>query len=951
MNLSVTPLISPSVSDNILEMPYQPPLAHYHDESTFCRVFSYVNYLSTIFSPFVPSTPEEAQRRFLKIIASKAAEEFLCLSHLPIDSSLVQKVALNALEYYLSPYAQYVIPKTPWPREGVFETLFSFDFSKIKRYATQIKTLYQNMQEPLFKNILRVLGLGGVGFYETYYVDQNRFSYYRTDFIEKVAAIMKDDNLEAFKTLIDEGILDFSASKNISKERWTCMSAQFGALHILDFLIKSGVSVNATYFNWTPLMYAAKYNQYEAVQWLLNHHADPNQCLENGYNPLYTASENNRTDILNALLNAFANPNKNFKDWTPLHHAADTGKIQILNELLNFKADPNLPGPQNQTALYFTINNNHEDCALSLLKHKADPNQEVNGWPPLYLATAKNATQVVQELLKLQANPNQKMKDGWTPLHSAADTGKTPILNELLNFQADPNERGPNNITALYFAIDKNHPDCALSLLKHGANPNQEVNGGLPIYSAAVKSNTDLVIELLKKGANPDLKIKEGWAPLHHAADTGKTPILNALLNFKADPNIPGPQNWTALHFAINNNHPDCALSLLKHGADPNQEINGWPVLYTAVTKNSTDLVIELLKKGANPNQKMKDGWTPLHHAADTGKTPILNSLLHFKADPNIPGPLNWTALHFAINKNHLECAQSLLEHGADPNEVESGSHRLYYPMAKGDVEFVKLLLKNKVDVDKIDPYGYSVALTLAEFNEVSHFYLLLPHIKNLDLDAKLLVFGSGEIPTNIRKSHEELLEEIKTFSSANAEEFNLLKENLRATMLTYFFKNKHYHLANVLIQKGASIQKAFRACGYFLADYILSSKDPLSTLEILYLNDFKSDQEDGLNHDLSFYFDMLMQDSSKNFDKIVIKNLIREMYEKEFKRAFDSDQSLLDFALKNKDLDRAAALIHTGIDLNQQDGEGKSGWDKMSNEMREKLSLRQIQKPWYKFW
>ncbi|PHZ12613.1 ankyrin, partial [Rhizopus microsporus ATCC 52813] len=79
---------------------------------------------------------------------------------------------------------------------------------------------------------------------------------------------------------------------------------------------------------------------------------------------------------------------------------------------------------------------------------------------------------MVQTLLDLGADPNEKDYAGWTPLHEAALRGQIDVIKLLIKHGADVNARGGEELdTPLHDATENNHCDVVELLLENGANP------------------------------------------------------------------------------------------------------------------------------------------------------------------------------------------------------------------------------------------------------------------------------------------------------------------------------------------------------------------------------------------------------------------------------------------------------------------------------------------------
>ncbi|HEX9164236.1 MAG TPA: ankyrin repeat domain-containing protein, partial [Thermoanaerobaculia bacterium] len=91
----------------------------------------------------------------------------------------------------------------------------------------------------------------------------------------------------------------------------------------------------------------------------------------------------------------------------------------------------------------------------AVLAHGADPNRPtgVNSWTPLIHAVHKNELGTAAALIDGGADVNRGAPDGMTPLMMAAAYGNDEMVNLLLRYQADPHVKAKDGSTALDFAL------------------------------------------------------------------------------------------------------------------------------------------------------------------------------------------------------------------------------------------------------------------------------------------------------------------------------------------------------------------------------------------------------------------------------------------------------------------------------------------------------------------
>ena len=122
-------------------------------------------------------------------------------------------------------------------------------------------------------------------------------------------------------------------------------AAYHGKYELAQELVNKGHEVNAyDKWGWTPLMWAACYNQYSIARLLLEKGADPNKKSVKEYKSLAIGS-------------------------TPLMVAAYYGNTIIIKEMLKYKADPEIKDTQGNSAITYA-EQFHGESALNVFKAK-----------------------------------------------------------------------------------------------------------------------------------------------------------------------------------------------------------------------------------------------------------------------------------------------------------------------------------------------------------------------------------------------------------------------------------------------------------------------------------------------------------------------------------------------------------------------------------------------------
>ncbi|MBD8526127.1 ankyrin repeat domain-containing protein [Pseudomarimonas arenosa] len=205
-------------------------------------------------------------------------------------------------------------------------------------------------------------------------------------------------------------------------------------------------------------------------------------------------------------------------DAAAVEKAIADGDLQGIRELL--KSSPELALSETSAGVSVLM--------LALYQGKsaiADLLAEQVDSLPLFEAVALGRLEAVRPLL--QADPNRLQawsSDGFQPLHLAAFFARQPVLNHLLSLGADPNQRArqPGAMTPLHSAAASRQTAGVEALLEAGADPNIQQGGGFTaLMSAALHGNLAMIDTLLRSGADRQLQADDGRRARDMAAQSG----------------------------------------------------------------------------------------------------------------------------------------------------------------------------------------------------------------------------------------------------------------------------------------------------------------------------------------------------------------------------------------------------------------------------------------------
>ena len=377
----------------------------------------------------------------------------------------------------------------------------------------------------------------------------------------------------------------------------------------------------------------------------------------------------------------------------------------------------------------------------------------------------------VKDINETFSKPDNKDVEGWTFVLHACKYGNLEIVELLLKNDADLNITDSDGKSTLYWAAcnddDGETADIVKKLIEESVDINKPANDGRTALVGAVINGKFRTIEaLLTVGAHPNILMSDGRTPLHITAQQGDIESLKALLKAGAHLNIQENDNGnTPLHVAVgrrlesNKDKNDSVeaigelekvKALLEGGADPNiQNLEGVPLLMLATahgTAGDIELVKALVGGGADVNQDTQtpDGniVRPLDVAAgaaaelgEVGLQEIAEFLIS-KGAEHAPG----------------EAELEITIHGSDEqasfhDELDSAEGKYHYEL------LMKSLNEDQIAYIKaeFDEYTWDMgfAVTKFELKEDGNFFKIAFDSKKY-FDAEVDDWGDRDLAQNI---------------------------------------------------------------------------------------------------------------------------------------------------------------------------------------------------------
>jgi ankyrin repeat protein len=480
---------------------------------------------------------------------------------------------------------------------------------------------------------------------------------------------------------------------------------------ITRLLARDPSLVRAAHAYHTPLYFAVRENQLEAVRLLLEHGADPIWGMDD--NLLDIARDRGYVEVLELLQRTLSDQHGASPRGEEIAEAIRSGNLTKVRELLD--ADPDLihaGDRRSNQPIHWAVMSRQIEMIDELLSRGADINaKRSDGARPIQLTNGDYHYRGWRDVPKETPTPKEvldhlRQRGAYCDICTAACIGDIDRVKELLEEDASLSNRPSDYVT--YYA-------CS----------------GTPLRNAAAGGHLELVKLLLDRGADPNLP-EEGIAPqghaLYSAVYNGHHEVARLLLERGAHPNPAVESSADALSIALMNSDQKMADLLCSYGAARSVEILAY----------YNDIRTAAAAFAANPSladdvdgfrcaaEQGHEGFVrlmlryrpdlPKRVAAAGGTRKLTELLFEHGMDANKPNWLRVTPLHGFSRSGDVESAALFLEHGADLNARDE--HLCATPLAwaakSGKARMAEFLLRRGAKLSLVDDPPWATPLAWA---------------------------------------------------------------------------------------------------------------------------------------------------------------------------------------------------------------------------------------------
>ena len=318
------------------------------------------------------------------------------------------------------------------------------------------------------------------------------------------------------------------------------LAARFNESNVVEFLVQAGASLEMQDADaFTPFLHAAMGGKVENILRLIELGANTLREVYGGISAIHLAAENGHTEAVSFLLEHGANVNAVDRELrTPLMLSAQNGHLETVDLLLKNGANVNqIDDDRRWLPLHYAAEEDHAEVVKFLIQKGGNLSAKSHeGTTVLHLATCFN---LVIFLVEQGADVRARDWYGKTPLHMAAAKGQSETVNYLLNQGSCINSLDNSGFSALYYAVKAGHIAAAKVLIARGCDFNLTNRACCDVLrTAASKGSIDVLRLFLDRGIPVDTACSYYECPsmvyktpLMIAADAGQYDTVAFLLD------------------------------------------------------------------------------------------------------------------------------------------------------------------------------------------------------------------------------------------------------------------------------------------------------------------------------------------------------------------------------------------------------------------------------------
>ncbi|PVD33394.1 hypothetical protein C0Q70_04650 [Pomacea canaliculata] len=532
------------------------------------------------------------------------------------------------------------------------------------------------------------------------------------------------------------------SSRTPSGETLLQFSAKCGNIPMVEHLIQERDVTNINQVDSEGLSVLHRTVQYESkytednigsvVNLLLSQGANPRLRSSVGDTALHLAARHNNWDIVECLVEHGCDLNEpDSEGFYVLHRLAQTTQLRH-SSLKSHKEE-------------------YEALFVMFVTKGADVFVHTSAGDSVIQLAAKHGNwTIVEHLVKLECEVNELDSEGRNVLHRLAQTtqrrqvlynsSEAPedtLFCNLLNKGADVYVRTSAGDSVMQLAAKHGNWEIVERLLELEWDVNELDSEGYSVLHRFAQTTQQTQVKddiffstLINKGADVSVQCRTGDTALHLAAKCNNWTKVLYLVNQGCDMNQPDSEGCYILHKIAEDVRPfnnSLFTLLIDKGACPFvRSNNGDTVIHVVAKLPDWDVVKQLIERGANVNEPDSEGFHILHRLVQEPDEKILELLVAKGVNLNCRCPNIGTALHMAVKEQKWSFAERLVEFGADVNERDLEGLSILHIIACQKMDYrshdftplIHLLISKGADVTACSPSGDSVFHLAARYDK-----------------------------------------------------------------------------------------------------------------------------------------------------------------------------------------------------------------------------------------
>ncbi|XP_076083369.1 uncharacterized protein LOC143054293 isoform X2 [Mytilus galloprovincialis] len=410
--------------------------------------------------------------------------------------------------------------------------------------------------------------------------------------------------------------------------------------------------------------------------------------------------------------------------------------IDLIRNLINIKDDNGI------NCFIISCLRGYDELVEFFITVGADVDGQIGFFTPLTAACQAGHLKTVEILLKGRSNIDGANTEGETPLYTACVGGYYSLVNFLIEKEADINKQNKYRRTPLYATCLMGHVAIVSLLVNKGKNVFHNKDS---LIAASLGVNDTIVEKLISNDCCVNTVDMNGKTALFIACEEGYTEIVKLLIENNADIYKVDSEGKTPLHAACCVGNNDIVSMLMSKDLDLNMfDLDLETPLHKACRKGSIDVISNLLAFGADIYKTNRDVHTPAHIAKTEGSIVDVRILKALEEKE-----IEQTEEQNLTPKNKNKVTSDLIQYGWTP---------LYEACINGDIDTVKLLIRNRADVNmKTDSdemplvaacqqgHGFLIQMLIDKGADVDDALCCAAH-KGYDRTIKILLHKGGNI-------------------------------------------------------------------------------------------------------------------------------------------------------------------------------------------------------------